>query len=90
MKIIEMLRLGEQGYTQREIALSINCSKTTVAGLQKRCKGLGLSYKPAAEMTDQAINNLVYPFCHGKRAVKKEPDWEAMQKRLDGNKRLNL
>ena len=90
MKIIETLRLWEQGYTQREIAASVNCSKTTVAELQKRLKELGLSYEAAKGMTDEALNIMVYPACHGGRPVKKEPDWEAIQKRLDGNKRLNL
>jgi transposase len=90
MKIIETLRLWEQGYTQREIAASVNCSKTTVAGLQKRFKELGLSYEAAQGMTDDAINKLAYPVCHGGRPAKQEPDWEALQKRLDGNKRLNL
>jgi transposase len=41
-------------------------------------------------MTDEAINQLVYPSCHGGRPARKEPDWEAIQKRLDGSKRLNL
>ena len=90
MKIIEVLRLWEQGYTQRDIAASVNCSKTTVTNLQKRCKALGLSYEKAREMADDVINKLVYPSCHGERTVKSEPDWEAIQKRLDGNKRLNL
>jgi transposase len=90
MKIIEAVRLWEQGYTQRDIAASINCSKTTVASLEKRFKKLGLSYKTVKDMTDQAINNLLYPVCHGGRKAKKDPDWEAIQKRLDGNKRMNL
>ena len=90
MKIIETLRLWEQGYTQREIAASVNCSKTTVAGLQKRLRELGLSYQTAKGMTDEAINKLVYPAYNGGRPFKKEPDWEGIQKRLDGSKRLNL
>ena len=90
MKIIEVLRLWEQEYSQREIALSVNCSKTTVAGLQKQLRTLGLTYEAAKDMSDEAINQLVYPSCHGVRTVRKEPDWEAIQKRLDGNKRLNL
>jgi len=90
MKIIEVLRLWEKGYTQREIAQSINCAKTTVAGLQKRCGELGLKYEVAKGMDDDTIKELVYPCCHGGRAVKNEPDWEAIQKRLDRNKRLNL
>jgi transposase len=90
MKIIEVVRLWEQGYTQREIALSVNCSKTTVASLQKRLKELGLKFETAKEMTDEAINKLVYPSSQRERGGKKEPDWQAIQKRLDGNKRLNL
>jgi transposase len=90
MKIIELLRLWEQGYTQREIAASVNCSKTTVAGLQKRLKETGLSYEAAKGMTDEAVTKLAYPACQGGRPARNEPDWEAIQKRLDGNKRLNL
>jgi len=90
MKIIEALRLWEQGFTQRDIAASVNCSKTTVAGLEKRFKELGLSYEAAKDMTDEAVKLLVYPVCHRGRKAKKEPDWEAVQKRLDGNKRMNL
>ena len=90
MKIIEVLRLWEQGYTQREIALSLNCSKTTVAGLQKRLGVLGLKYKTAKDMSDDAINKQVYPCCHSGRTIKKEPDWETLQKRLDEDRRLNL
>jgi len=90
MKIIEVLRLWEQGYTQREIATSINCSKTTIATLQKRFEELGLKYESTREMPDEAIKALVYPNSLGGRKAKKEPDWEAIQKRLDTNKRLNL
>jgi len=90
MKIIEALRLWEQEYSQRDIAVSVNCSKTTVAGLEKRFKELGLSYDTAKNMTDEAINKLVYPVCHGGRKAKSDPDWESIQKRLDGNKRMNL
>ena len=90
MKIIEVIRLWEQGYTQREIALSVNCSKTTVVGLQKRLATLNLTYEAAKDMSDDAINKLVYPSCRNGRTAKKEPDWEAVQKRLDLNKRLNL
>ena len=90
MKIIELLRLWGQGYTQREIALSINCSKTTVASLQKRLGALGLTYEAVKDLPDDTINELAYPPRRVGRAAKKEPDWEEMQKRLDGNKRLNL
>ena len=90
MKIIELLRLWEQGFNQREIATSVNCSKTTVAELQRKCTELELTYQTAKGMSDETINRLVYPSCHGGRPLKKDPDWEAIQKRLDSNKRMNL
>jgi transposase len=34
MRIIEMLRLQEQGYSQRQIAASVRCGKSTVAEMQ--------------------------------------------------------
>ena len=90
MKIIEVLRLWESGYSQREIATSVNCSKSTVTGIQQRCAKAGLSYETAREMTDEEINKKIYPSCHGGRPVKEDPDWNELQARLDANKRLNL
>jgi transposase len=90
MKIIEVLRLWELGYSQREIASSVNCSKSTVVGIQQRCAQVGLLYETAREMTDEGINKKVYPSCNGGRPVKEDPDWASLQKRLDENKRLNL
>ena len=90
MKIIEILRLWEAGHSQRKIAASVNCSKSAVAGILTRCAKAGLSYMTAREMSDGQINKEVYPICHGGRTVKKEPDWAVLQKRLDGNKRLNM
>jgi transposase len=90
MKIIEILRLWEHGHSQRKIATSINCSKSTVAGILRRCEEAGLSYETARELTDEEINKKVYPSCHGGRPVKQDPDWVDIQKRLDANKRLNL
>jgi transposase len=90
MKINEILRLWETGYSQREIAASVNCSKSTVAGIQQKCAEAGLSYMAVRTMTDEEINKKVYPSCYGGRNFKQDPDWEGLQKRLDANKRLNL
>ena len=89
MKIIEVLRLWEKGLSQREIAQSVNCAKSTVAGIQQRCTEIGLSYEAAREKTDIEINMLVYPSCNGGRPVKQDPDWAAIQNRLETNKRIN-
>jgi transposase len=90
MKIIEVMRLWEQGHSQRKIAAGVNCSKSTVVEIQQRCTEAGLTYQTAREKTDDDINKLVYPSCHGGRPVKQAPDWTEIQKRLDANKRLNL
>lgn len=50
VKVIEILRLTEQGYSQREIARSVKCGKSTVAdvfdvseqAMSIRLKSLGL------------------------------------------------
>lgn len=37
VSILEFMRLWEQGLSQREIATSVNCGKSTVGDIQKRC-----------------------------------------------------
>ena len=55
MKIIEILRLTEQGYSQRDIAKSVKCGKSTVGEIQKRCRNCNLNYASAAMMTNHEI-----------------------------------
>jgi len=90
MKIIEVLRLWEEGFSQREIAASTNCARSTVSGILQRCSEIGMDYKAAREKTDEEINMLVYPSCNGGRPVKEDPDWASIQKRLESSKRINL
>jgi len=90
MKIIEVLRLWEKGFSQREIAKSVNCAKSTVAGIQQRCVEIGLTYEAAREKPDGEINILVYPSCNGGRPIKQDPDWATVQRRLETSKRINL
>ena len=42
VKVLEILRLTEQGYSQREIAQSVKCGKSTVGEIQKRCRNCKL------------------------------------------------
>jgi hypothetical protein len=89
MRIIEMLRLWELGYSQREIARSINSGKSTVGEAQKRCREKGLCHEQAKQMTGEQITELLYPEAGG-RPGKPDPLWEDIQKRLDCGKRVNL
>ncbi|MDO9535378.1 MAG: IS21 family transposase [Bacillota bacterium] len=89
VKILEILRLTEQGYSQREIAQSIKCGKSTVGEIQKRCRNCKLQYEAAAIMTNDEIKLLLYPDSYG-RSVKEDPDWPIIHERLQANNRLNL
>ena len=89
VKVLEILRLTEQGYSQREIAQSVKCGKSTVGEIQKRCRNCKLHYDVAEKMTNDEIKILLYPDSYG-NPIKEDPDWPSIHKRLKANKRLNL
>ncbi|MBP1763023.1 MAG: family transposase [Firmicutes bacterium] len=89
LKILEILRLTEQGYSQREIAQSVKYGKSTVGEIQKRCRNCKLQYDAAAAMTNDEIKELLYPNNFG-HFIKEDPNWPAIHQRLRTNKRLNL
>ncbi len=68
--ILEILRLTEAGHSQRKIAASVGCSKSTVGEIQRRCRKIGLSYGQASAMTNDEIKSLVYPVYSGKKTIK--------------------
>ena len=91
MLITEILRLKEMNlFTYRDIAASVGCSKTTVGDILGRCKDCGLTYSSACTMTQDEINELVYPESFGPKQVKDEPDWESIHARLQSSRKLNL
>lgn len=91
MKITEILRLKAMNlFTYRDIAQSIGCSKTTVGDILKRCKECGLTYEDACTMTQERINELVYPESFEPKQVKEEPDWDFIHARLQSSRKINL
>ena len=91
MKITEILRLKEMNlFTYRDISNSVGCSKTTVGDVLKRCKECGLTYDSACSMTQEQINELLYPDSFGPKQVKDEPDWDSIHARLQSSRKLNL
>jgi transposase len=91
MRIIEMVRLWEQGFSQRDIATSVNCARSPVGEIQRRCREQGLvTYAQVADMTDEDILSTLYPEGFGGRPAKHEPDWETIQQKLNRQKRTNL
>ena len=90
MKIIKILQLWEQGYSQREIAASVKCAKSTVGIIQKKCRESWLTYEQAVEMSHEKILEKLYPNGAGGRHLKDDPDFQKIQKLLDSSKRVNL
>ena len=92
MSILEIMRLWEQGISQREIATSVNCGKTTVGDIQRRCRENGLSYIEAMGMTNETIRARLYKskVIANVPEGKVDPDWEAVHTWLKSGKRRNL
>jgi transposase len=93
VKIIEILRLWEMGLPQRQIADSVNCGRTTVGEIIRRCKSLGIDCARAAEVaaeSGEALRKLVYPAPGAAASAKKDPDWKAVHERLMARRRINL
>ena len=70
MKITEILRLREMGFKLREIADAVGCSKTTVGEILTRCKACDLKYEDAITLSQERVNELIYPESFGRKQVK--------------------
>jgi len=89
MKIVEMVRLSEKGLSQREIATSAGCGKSTVGEILKLCKDRGITYDIAKILSDDELHATLYPLSV-KSAVSQSPDWQVIHEELARNKHLNL
>lgn len=89
MRILEIMRLNKQGLTQAEIATSVNCGRSTVGDILRKCQEVNLDYAAALAMTNEAIRARLYPRM-SKSPIKDEPDWKEVHKWLGGSKRRNL
>jgi len=89
LKIVEMLRLRSLGLSQRQIAQSSGCAKSTVGDTLKRCADVSLDYETAKTMSDEALQVLLYPKNANATRIP-DPDWDAVSKKLSRRKKLNL
>jgi transposase len=89
VSILEILRLWEQGLSQREIGASVNCGKSTVGDIQQRCKVAGLTYAEASGLTNAAIKARLYP-SKNTSATTDGPDWDKVHAWIKSGKRRNL
>jgi transcriptional regulator with XRE-family HTH domain len=81
-KIADVLRLKEQGYSQREIAQSLGCARSTVGNTLCRAEATGLTYDEAQALPEAELHGRLYPGNAGCTRRRTEPDYEYLQRDL--------
>lgn len=84
-KYREILRLKSMGFSDRNIAQSLSCSRNTVPRVLKRAAELGISWPLSNEMTDGELEKLLYPKEGQNLSNKMKPDCEYVRKELQKN-----
>ncbi|MCL2880828.1 MAG: IS21 family transposase [Treponema sp.] len=80
-KYREILRLHSQGISNRDIAVSLECSRNTVRGILEKSRELGIQWPLPNDMSDRTLKEKLF----GKRPVKgvhKIPDFEYIHQEL--------
>jgi transposase len=77
----EILRLASQGLSQRSIAASCECGKSTVQRTLAYAKEHGLKWPLAHDLTNERIKKLFYP-PEDEPSGYKEPDYEHTHKEM--------
>jgi len=91
-KIKEMLRLRYAcGLSNREIALSCNVSRSTVADYLMRATAAGLKWPDSAELTQAQLEARLFPTEHVPSSVHRPlPDCEYIYEQLRRYRNVNL
>lgn len=90
MKIREALRLRNMKFSNVDISRSINCSRTTLIDLFRKCDDVGLDYLQLEEMSDQALAELIYPQATQPKVQITAPDYPHIHQQLEQYPSLNL
>lgn len=80
IKYREILRLNDQGLSNRSIASSCGCSRNTV-NVIKRANDLRVSWPLKDDITDTDLRNVLYPE-KGKSELRKQPDCVHIHKEM--------
>ena len=83
-KYREILRLSCLGFSNRNIALSVPCSRNTVAKVLKRAQELDISWPLEDNQTDGVLESLFYPK-QSDPSQKRMPDYDYIHKELLSN-----
>ena len=81
-KITDVLRLNEQGFSQREIAQSLGCARSTVGDTLCRAAAAGLTYGRPRELSEAELYARLYPGNTGSPRRRIEPDYEYLHREL--------
>ena len=83
-KITEALRLHVSGLSTRKIATSLGVGQSTASEYLKRIERAALTWPLAAEMTDAALEALLFqPIGGASRLVEAQPDWPTIHRELE-------
>ena len=91
-KIKEVLRLTHDGaLNTRQIALSLNISRSTVKDYQARAQKAGFSWPLPEDLTEEALEEKLFPPLVGTQAPAKAlPDFDYIYRELKTHKKFNL
>ena len=82
IKYREILRLHAQGISQRGIASSTSNSRTTIREVVKRAEERNVGWPLEENMTDQALQDLLFPEKHTSSDFRRKPDCDYIHREL--------
>jgi len=91
-KIKDVLRLTQDGHLNtQQVALSLNISRSTVKSYQERAHKAGLSWPLPDELTEEALEQKLFPPLISLQAPAKAlPDFDYIYRELKAHKKFNL
>jgi len=82
-KIAEVLRLHHEcSSSQRDIALAVGVSPTTVGEYVRRAKSAGIGYPLPAGMDEAALQTKLFPVRSAIKSAPPDPDWAIIHQEL--------
>jgi len=82
MKIREVLRLQAEGFKQRQIAVSVGCSRTTVQKCLRRARAAGIGWPLPQELDEATLQARLYPTPLMRTDPRPEPDYAKVTREL--------
>jgi transposase len=81
-KIREILRLRAEGFSEREIARSVGCARSSVQICLWRAERAAVAWPVAPEADDAVLDALLYPRRRPGVEVQPAPDFEWVEREL--------